>query len=447
MRAPLIIAASVLLVVTAALLWWPEAEGPDVSVQRVQWHANATYSFTDRFCGDCHYGLTEMWRADWTPVEQDNQTVAWDLAVSPRWPDADLYAIQVASQEDDLVLWESGEQRRPLLLGELWTWTFDVEEAASAVFARLHGEPAEMAVDCRLAAACANDYTTSLALVAPSGDRFVAQAPEDDLRLLVVLEPEPGQWTLEAVLEEGEALQAHAVTFVEVLGGSVTPHLHGINQTVHRLPAGPMGAPPPTWLRLQPQHDHRPYEHKDWDRYDSSPFVVDFQAKRGPAPGPRIWTPEEVEEAWAGGTKRVFLQREGRVAAAYMDEPGHNDGGLGGSYPAFGPLGSPVPAGATRVEFELTWSPPTEQPHLGVRFSPAGTPYFFDATPVVRDAGHAIFETAVQPEWWEHRDQVLAWLDPDRITGYWDIAPRLVEDPGSVRLAAFDWTLTATALR
>ncbi len=443
----LILAGAVVVVAAGALLWWPDADGPDDSVRRVEWHANATYSFTNRFCGDCHYGLTEMWRADWTPVEEANVTVAWDLAVSPQWPDADLYAVQVSLNEGALVLWESGERRQEVLLGETWSWTFDVPDGASAIFARLHGQGPEAPADCRIVAACPNDYETALALIDPDGQRTASEGPETDLRLLTVMDPAPGVWTLEAVLEAGESPRAQAVAFVDVLGGNVTPHLHGTDQVVHRLPAGPTGAPPSAWLRLQPHHDHRLYENIDWDLYDSSPFVVAFEARPGPAPGPRVWSAEEIEEVWNGQSAKVFLEREGSLAVAYVDEPGHNDPGVGGSYPGFGPLGNPVPHGAARVEFELTWSPPTAEPNFGIRFSPAGTPYFFDAVAVGREPGRALFETTVEPEWWEEPDQVLAWLDPDRVTGYWDVAPRLVEEPGAARAAVLDWHLTATAVR
>ncbi len=444
----MVVTVAVVAVAVIALWAWPEAKGPDDSVRQVEWHVNGTYSFTNRFCGDCHYGLTEFWRAQWTPVQEDNRTVAWDFAVGPRWPDADLYAVQVTGAEEDLLLWESGEVRFAARVNEPFEVSIPVEEGASAVFARAHGEGMIEAAACGPVDSCQNDYSVSLQLASPSGDVFEAEGPEDDLNLLIVPDPEAGDWTLTARMHWGDVpVAAQLVLFAEVLGGEVAEHLHGTQQFIHRLPALADGAPPGLWIRLQPHHDHRLYENSDWDLYDSSPFVGQFQAAPGPAPEPHAWTPEAIDALWGGNSQRVFLERSGEMTVAYMDEPGHNDPGVGSSYPAFGPLGQPVPAGTSRVVFELTWEPPTAQPDFGIRFSPAGTPYFFNATPTTREPGRALFETEVIPDWWEHEDQVLAWLDPDRVTGYWDIAPRLVEEPGAVRATSLEWNLSATAVR
>lgn len=411
------------------------------------WHVAGSTTGTDRFCGDCHYGLTEMWDATWTRAERN-----WSLEVAPAYLEAPLWTVQVTDSKEGLVLAASDWLTFDWRAGETWSTTFQVPEDATAVFARLHGtgpdEPERPAGVPDLGRALAmrpNDAVTALRLVAPDGTEHDADGPDADLKMLTV-PAQAGSWSLHATLLDGDLPAGVGWASWEALGGEVVAGVPSRSEPLRRTFEGNgTGAPPELWLRLRPYHDHAPYEHTDWDPYDASPFVTRFTAAPGPEPPERVWNRSAVDALWGGAGERVVLERTGSFTGAYVDGEGHNDPGLGSSYPGFGSLGDPVWPGTGTVRFEVTWEPELDLPGMGVRFSPAGIPHFLDATEAERGPGRAVFETAVQPQWWEEPDQVLAWLDPDRVTSYWDIAPLLRGEGPQAH--SVDWRLRVVAER
>lgn len=412
--------------------------------ERMEWHAAPTVTATDRFCGDCHYGLEEFWTATWIPDAGGGPVGNWTLEVAPRYPEAPLHAVQVV-EDGTTVLWESGRLEAQWTPAQVWTEIVEVPEGAGALFARVHGEPLESTGFAELQMV-PTDYVTALALVAPDGTRHEAAGPEQDLKILTIPDPEPGAWALEASLLGGDAPAALGVAWIEVLAGDVVPVMQSVSGgRTWTFPANGTGAPPEVQVRVQPHHDHALFENADWDAYDSSPFLIGFAPAPGLAPASPAWNETDIEAIWGGAAEKVVLERSGSFLGAYVDEPGHNDPGFGSSYPAFGSLGDPVLPGTTEVRFEMTWTPPLELPGLGVKFSPAGTPYFFEPAGVERSAGRAVFEATVPPLWWEAPDQTLAWLS-DEVTSYWDVAPFLADAAGP-RVVAVDWALRMTLVR
>ncbi|MGB0653633.1 MAG: hypothetical protein ACPGQL_10585 [Thermoplasmatota archaeon] len=438
---PVLLLVAVVLGVAVAVLVWPAPEGPEPSLGQPVWHANGTVSFTDRFCGDCHYGLHRMWEATWS--QPDNAT--WQLDVVPRYPEVSLFAVHVAPGNDapldaatryDLELWAP---RQP------WAFDIDVPEGAGGLFARVHAQPATREGFAQLESE-PNDYVTRLTLVAPDGTAHGADGPDPDLNMIAVPDPAPGTWRFEAYLVAGDLPVAAGVAFTEILAGNVTPRLSDLDVGTWTFPAGPDGEPPEVTLGLRPHHDHAPYENSDWDLYDASPFQEHFRPVQGPAPspaGPETWNRTAIDALWGGDTERVLTERSGSFTGAYLEGGGHNDVGLGSSYPGFGLPGDPVPPGTERVRFELTWEPAVPGWDLGLRFSPHGTPYFFVPEELTRDDGAATFQTEVSPLWWEHPEQRRFYADGP--VSDWDIAPT----PPSGELVVHDvtWRLTVVAER
>ncbi len=442
---PLWIGVAVLFVAVAVTaLLSLEAPEPPVSAEAAEvWHVASSTSVSERFCGDCHYGLTEMWNAAWMQSDRN-----WTLTVEPAYTEAPLLAVQVASAEEDLLLaggdWDSFDWR----VGETRRSSFLVPEGATSVFVRLHGtgpDDANFVAATNLLGSRPNDAVTQLVLVAPDGSRIEAPGPQSDLKVLIV-PAQAGSWTVEATLVSGDSPVGVGWVLWEALGGDVVPEVLTRSAAPSwTFEGNASGAPPSVWLRVRPHHDHAPYEHTDWDAFDVSPFVTRFEAAPGPEPLVRAWNATAIDALWAGQTERVVLERSGSFRGVYLDEEGHNDPGIGSSYPAFGSMGDPVWPGTALMRFEVSWSPAVDVPGMGVRFSPAHTTYFFDATLVSSAPGSAVFEALVQPEWWEEPDQVLAWLDPEHVTSYWDIATRISGEGAEAH--AVDWELRVVTLR
>ncbi len=445
MRASLI--AAVVVAAAAAIVWGiglPDADGPDESVQRAIWHPDGTVTFTDRFCGDCHYGLTEMWRADWTLNDSN-----WTLAVQPAYQEAPLYAVHAVPSGVNPVLWESGAVTFDWNLGQAWVTTFEVSDGAGAVFARVHGT-SSLPRETDILESRRHQYVTALRLIGPDGTAHDAAGPEDDVKLITIRDPAAGTWTMEATLLGGDAPRAIGTAFMEVLAGNVTTVLAETTDVANwTWPAGPQGEPPEVTLRLQPYHDHGPYQHTDWDLYDSSPFTIQYAPRAGPAPAPPSWNATAVNAIWGDIAETVVLDRTGRFTDAYIQEPGHNDAGFGSSYPAFGPTGSPVWPGTAFVRFEMTWTGNDDAPMM-VKFSPHGTPYFFQPREVERGPGRAVWEMPVQPSWWEAPDQTRTHGHGGELgepTSDWDIAPYLAYANQDLVVGDVAWRLTVTAVR
>ncbi len=433
----------VLAVSVTALLTMDSSDPPSPISEPELWHVASSTAVSERFCGDCHYGMTEMWDTVWT---QDNRN--WTLTVSPAYTEAPLLAVQLASNETDLVL--AGGDLTPFewRQGETVSQSFQVPEGASAVFVRLHGSgptQEQVVTATNLVAMRPHDAVTQLVVVAPDGTRTEAPGPQADLKALTLL-AQPGEWTLEATLVSGDSPVGTGWLLWEALGGDVVPEVLTRSESPSwTFEQNDTEGPPSVWLRLRPHHDHAAYEHTDWDAFDVSPFTTQFVGRAGLEPISVGWNETSIDSLWGSKSEQIVLTRSGTFMGAYVDEEGHNDPGFGSSYPAFGSMGSPVWAGTKSMRFEVTWEPAIEIPGMGVRFSPADTPYFFDAQVVSAEAGKAVFETSVQPEWWEEPDQVLAWLDPEHVTSYWDIAARIIgEGPQFHRV---DWNLEVTAIR
>lgn len=448
MRWSLILPAVAIIVVAfAALLMLGGDDAPiDEVDEDKEWHQASSIAVQMGFCGDCHYGMEEMWNAAWTADDD-----LWTLQVSPRFPEAPLYGVQVLPADTGPVAGDPIDQTAQMAWGDVMTATLDVPDDATGVLVRFHGAPPE-ALPPELAVTYnqPNDYATTLAVVAPDGTRHDVQGPEEDLKIGVFAGDTAmaGQWRIEASIASGEFPVATGVLHAEALRGQIAPELSTLADTwSQEYVADPDGAPPAVTLRLWPYHDHAEFENTDWDSMDSTPFAVTYTPTTGPAPSPRTWNETAIDALWDGDTERVVLDRSGSRQDIYVQEPGHNDPGLGGSYPSFGPLGDPVWPGTATARFDLSWEPAVEAPDFKVRFSPANTVYFFEPEELERSPGQAVFEIAVQPAWWEEPDQVLAWLDPDQVTSYWDIASYWDGAEGEPQLDISDWHLRVTTNR
>lgn len=410
------------------------------------WRMSSEVVAGERFCGDCHYGMERFWDARWQAGNASGTgapAATWDLTVRPAYPEAPLHAVQVLAAGEAPVAAALGPVAHDWSIGETWREELDVPADATAVFARVHASPAPGAAATVTGATAnrQNTYTTSLALVAPDGTRTVADGPDQDLKALTV-PAVPGTWALEATLVDGMT-GAVGTMWAEALRGEVLAEVPAEGARF-MFAANATGAPPPTDLRLRPFHDHDPYENTDWDLYDMSPFLEAFRPVTGAPPDPPAWTQARIEALWDGARERVVLERSGTFAAAYVDEEGHNDPGAGSDYPYFTLPGDPVPPGTSLLRMELTWSPPVDEPALGIRYSAHGSPYFHDAEAVERHPGRAVFEVPVRPHEWEDPDQTMAHTDTDRPISHWDIAPRLKADAWA---GVLDWDLVVTAAR
>lgn len=425
-----------LVVTTAGCLWFADDAADPADTDRA-WHLSSEIVTQPGFCGDCHYGMEEMWRAEWAQ-EAGN----WTLTVAPRFTEAPLYAVQVG---DDPVLDSSGWQSAEWVLGDTHTVPFDVGEAAQHVLVKVYGSgPENMALD--LSANRADVVHTALALVAPDGTRYDAEGPEQDLRI-VTAPAQAGTWEAQVTFVDGGAPTGSVHVLHETLLGDLVPRLGWGEEATFTFPANATGAPPATTLRVQPYHEHAPFQNTDWDPYDSTAFLVGYAPQPGPWPEPRTWNETAIDALWDGRDEHRFHAFSGSFQGAYLDSTGHNDPGIGGSYPGFAaPDGDPVLPGTERVRLELSWSPAIDEPALRVKMSPANWPYFFHPNATERGPGFAVFEVPIQPLWWEEPDQTLEWYEPGVVRSYYDIAPYLKED-GSVHAAAFDWHLEAFAVR
>lgn len=424
---------------------WPWEEGRiEETGSRPVFHLDGNVSFTDRYCGDCHYGLTEMWDASWTPLPDAANATQWRLDVSPRYPEAPLYAVQVADGEP-AVRWQSGVLEREWLVSEPWEVEFEVPEDAG-VFARVHAEALSPEADATRT--WPTNYTTGLELVAPDGSVIRAAGPDHDLKMLTIPDAAAGTWTFRAELAGGDRPRALGVAWIEALGGEVREELAWAETASHRFAAGPDGAPPDNVsLRLRPYHQHLPYENMDWDRYDASPFAVAYAPRAGPEPAVRSWNTSAIDALWDGRDTIQVLDRSGTRLGVYLDEPGHNDPGYGGSYPSFGPLGKPVPPGTSEVHVELTWTPAVDL-DTGIRFSPANTPYFYDAEAAERQPGRALFAIPVPSAWWDNPEGIHhPALQSDEPIGAWDLAPHLRAQPGEPVVESWEWYMGVVAVR
>ncbi len=394
------------------------------------WHLSSDVVLHDMFCGDCHYGMTEMWLADWT---QDD--AGWQLKVSPRWAEAPLYAVQVGE-----LLESSGWLSANVQAGDTHTITFDGGDADHVLFKAYGSGPSHDAL--ALTANRQDEVVTQVTLTAPDGTVYEADGPEQDLRIIVA-PGASGTWSADVTLVEGAPTgSVHAL--YELLAGDVVPYVDDAH--TFRFPSNETGAPPEVHLRIQPHHDHAAFQNSEWDAMDSTPFDITYTPQAGPAPVPREWNETEIDALWVAD-EYLFHEFGGSWQAIYQDEPGHNDLGVGGSYPGFSsPDGSPVLPGTDAIRLELTWTPATEEPALKVKFSPAHWVYFLYPDSDVRGPGFATFEIPIIPMWWESPNQTLEWLEPGRVRSYYDIAPYLVED-GEIHAVDLDFNLKAYAVR
>lgn len=403
---------------TATILLDGPSPGPDVSVQQAVWHMDGTVTHEERWCSTCHYDQQRVWTAAW---EADGPM--WNLSVAPAFRGVGLIFTQAAA---DPVLWASGELRHDWSPDAPWAVEFEVPAGAGGIFARVHAEPGPPAPEL-----AATDRHTELVLLAPDGTRHAAGGPESDLKILVVVDPEPGTWSMEATLADAVNGSATGRAWMEVLGGQVAP-----GPATFQMPAGPDGRPPETTLRVRPYHDHRLYEDSDWDHYDAAPARETFE----PQPGPRTPQVQPGEDAilaaWQGSDSVVFDSRDVLFLGAYENRAGHRDDqGVGTSKPHYYPASGGVPLGARLLRFDFTWATPTDEPRLNLRFSPPGTPLYFDAEPVLRKPGRLVLEALIDPDW------------PIVAGGIWDLAPYLEAPAGARQTEYLSAHLEATAFR
>lgn len=378
-------------------------------------YGSAMIEATDRFCGDCHYGMQALWRQTWS---DGNATVA------PLYPEVPLLAIQKIPAEEPDTTWRSDILSMDATPLQPAAFTFD--HRAGALFVRVHAQA--LPID-DPTASTGHDIALQAVLMAPDGTRHDMVGPEEDLQAIVVPDAATGTWRLEA----SPAAPANVVAWAEGLTGQImpdrlTPGDELVYDADHRL-------------RFRPHHDHAMFQNSEWDPYDMSPFTLEWNVSTTP-PDLFTWNETTIAALWESEAA-VVLERTGTWRRAYIEQPGHHDPGLGSSYPAFGPLGRPVLPGTRDVTFSFSWDPPVDiQPRL--KFSPASTPYFFDAPAIETAPGQVVFAHSVQPAWWEEPDQVLAWLDPERVTSYWDVAPYIPADDGTLVAHDVTWALQMT---
>ncbi len=416
-------------VATAGCLWL-DAETPEPEPVARSWHLSSDVVVQEGFCGDCHYGMTEMWLADW---EQD--ALGWNLTVRPRWVEAPLVAVQVGS-----LLEASGWHAAEVGIGETHTVSFDAGDADHVLFKAYGSGPAHDVL--ALSANRQDVVVTKLVLTAPDGTAYDATGPEEDLRI-VIAPGAPGTWQAQVTYVDGPP-GGSVHTYYELLEGDVVSDVQ--DEAKFRFLSNETGAPPVVDLRVQPHHDHALFQNSDWDSMDSTAFGITYTPQSGPWPEPRTWNETEIDAFWPAD-EYLFHSFTGSLMGVYQDQPGHNDLGFGGGYPGFSsPDGDPVLPGTRSIRLELTWSPATEEPALNVKFSPAHWVYFLYPDATERGPGRAVFEVPITPVWWEEPDQTLEWLEPGVVRSFYDIAPYIAED-GEVHVLDLDFELKAFALR
>ncbi len=420
------------VVLVSGCLWLAEEPVAEPREPLV-FHLSSNITHEPGFCGDCHYGIEEFWLADWAP-EGDH----WTLTVRPKYPEAPLYGVHVGSLDGGSE-WTTLDWAPATTSKEIG---FDVGPADTLLFKVFASGPQDDALG---ATANRNDvWPIDVTLVSPSGVEIVVQGPEDDLHIGVV-DAEPGRWQaiVDAVGPPPATLSWRHLAFT----GETVPFVGDGDEAVFRFPAGLDGSPPEEALWLHPHHDHAAFQNSDWDSMDSTMFTVSYRGELGPAPLPIEWNATQIDSLWDGRTEYVFREWSGSIQGAYLDGEGHNDAGVGGSYPQFNsPDGIPVLPGTSKVRIELTWEPATNEPDFLVKMSPAHWPYFFEPEAIDRGAGIAIFEFPIAQQFWEHPDQTLEWLEPGVVRSYYDIAPYIRED-GDVHAVALDYTMRAFAVR
>ncbi len=421
-----------LLVIAVALAGclWLDEELPAPETEERSWHLSSDVVLHEGFCGDCHYGMTEMWLADW---EQD--ALGWNLTIRPRWVEAPLVAVQVGS-----LIETSGWQAAPVGLGETHTVSFEAGDADHVLFKAYGSGPANDALT--LSANRQDVVVTKVVLTAPDGTAYDAVGPEEDLRI-VVAPGAAGTWQGAVTYVDG-APGGSVHTYYELLEGEVVTDVE--DQARFRFLSNDTGAPPAVHLRVQPHHDHALFQNSDWDMMDSTAFDITYTPQAGPWPQPRTWNQTEIDALWSG-KEYLFHSFSGSLTGVYQDQPGHNDLGLGGGYPGFdAPDGSPVLPGTDMIRLELTWTPATEEPALSIKFSPANWVYFLYPDADIREPGRAVFEVPITPTWWEEPDQTLEWYEPGVVRSYYDIAPYIAED-GQIHAVDLDFRVDAYAVR
>ncbi len=400
--------------------------GPDQSTLRPIWTAAGEVTFSDRSCGNCHYGSWQAWNASYG---QDAN--GWFFSVQPALREVQLFAPQVGLASE-MVVWESERMTHDWAQG-LWQVSFDVPENATGIFARAHTEYVPLnLIMANVFHGDRIDYNTTLSLVAPDGRRFVADGPESDLHVLALAGPDvqPGTWTFEANSEETVTVGAlQGVAWIEVLGGDVRAQTLRYGQAAtFRVDAGPDGLPRPLDLRVRPYRDHSLNEVSDWDRNDTSPFVARFSSTMTP--------PASAPAPGGDAFETIVLERTEMFAYSYEDREGHKfDEGTGSSSPHYGSAIDPVPPGTQKVRFELSWIPPIEKPELSVKFSPNGTFFYFIPEEIDRSPGFASFEAQVSPENWDSGSK-----------GSWDVAPFIQSNIGESMRGAFRLDLRVVAV-
>ncbi len=397
------------------------------------WHLSSDIEHEPGFCGDCHYGIEEFWLADWTQTEGN-----WTLSVRPKYAEAPLHALSIGDQgaRGDWIVADVGPIEGSGMV------KFEAPAGDWLIIKVFASGPQNDALD--LSANRQDVRSIDVALHTPSGQRVVVEGPEDDLHIAVV-PYEPGEWVIDV---DGPREGLGSITYRwEIVNGTMVPTVAPGDEAIFTFPAGPDGAPPNTTLRLHPHHDHAEFQNSDWDAMDSHGYAVHFTPNLGPAPEPKAWNATEIEALWDGRAEYVFREWSGSMTAAYKDDYGHNDPGAGSDYPQFNsPDGIPVLPGTGMVRIDLTWEPATDEPDLLVKMSPANWPYFLEPEARDRGAGWATFDFPITPNWWEHPEQTLEWLEPGVVRSYYDIAPFIRED-GELHVVNLDYTMTATAVR
>lgn len=426
------------------------------------WHIQEALERGERQCSVCHYSPGPLWSLDW---RQDPATREWELQVLPREPDVPLLAVAVAARSPldaegadaadpaDPVVAATGVVVAPLADDGTWSVTLDVPASASALWARFNTERASTAVPLAFGLAVESgssgplDAPSDVWLEGPDGSQHPIPGPEADLHagLLGRDQVVAGRWTLHAAVH-GRPSGLVGVGSIEAYASA------GAGPNSAATAAGP-GAPatfrfPPAdrppeavSLRVQPYHDHRPYEDSDWDGYDLQPHAAFLATAPGPAPPP-AWATADPLAGWEEGQARPLTSFDLQLVGVYEDRPGHrNDGPLGTSKPYYRMLGAPVPPGTRVVRFEATWESADEQPDLDIRVKPTGTLRYTDAPAVLRTAGRAVFEWPVEPWQWDvpgggHAEH-----------GAWDVAPYLHPTGGPVQHDALAVHVQVTALQ
>jgi hypothetical protein len=288
----------------------------------------------------------------------------------------------------------------------------------------------------------------------PGGQEVHATGPEPDMRILLVPDAAPGDWSIQAQLVaatyQGRALQqGNGYATVEVLRGPVKAAIPGPLAALDNLtvspearftfPARPDGSPPPVQIRTWLYKDHHAFYGQT--TYDMAVQTASLVPVAGPEPAPISYSKGDMDRLWGSQDHYVLDTRSESVAEAYAtDGSGRIQDYVTGRTPYYElvPGKNGLLPGTTRLHFEVTWNPPLDLPNLAVRFSPRNTPHFFEAKRTNGGPGQASFDALVDAAWWD---------DPKGPQEGWDAhAYRALPTSGQVAYS-LQYSLTATAYR